>query len=248
MPTLLLCFDAPLQSWGTMSRFVVRDTATEPTKSGVVGLLAAALGVARDDTDGIARLAALRLGVRVDREGVVERDYHTVQNVPTTAGTGHRTVVTERYYLADALFLVGLEGEPGLLAELYQAVQRPRWPLFFGRKAFVPARPLVSTGAAGEPVTGRGLVDQPLVDALRDHLWLETREEARDRALKQVEKGTAPRLRLVIDARPGDLAGELRHDHPISFAHGARRFGPRTVRVDHLDLTRKLITGDVSCT
>ncbi|WP_434581810.1 type I-E CRISPR-associated protein Cas5/CasD [Carbonactinospora thermoautotrophica] len=150
MPTLLLCFDAPLQSWGTMSRFVVRDTVTEPTKSGVVGLLAAALGVARDDTDGIARLAALRLGVRVDREGVVERDYHTVQNVPTTAGTGHRTVVTERYYLADALFLVGLEGEPGLLAELYQAVQRPRWPLFFGRKAFVPARPLVSTGAAGE--------------------------------------------------------------------------------------------------
>ncbi len=112
----------------------------------------------------------------------------------------------------------------------------------------MPARPLVGTGAPGEPVTGLGLVDQPLERALAEYPWLETRKEVRDRALAQVEEGTAPGLRLVIETRPDDPRGELRHDHPISFAHGARRVGPRTVRVDHLDLTSELITGAASCT
>lgn len=45
--SLALCFDAPMQSWGTRSRGVIRDTTSEPTKSGVVGLIAAALGISR---------------------------------------------------------------------------------------------------------------------------------------------------------------------------------------------------------
>ena len=62
-----MCFDAPMQSWGTKSQFASRDTAMEPTKSGVVGLLAAALGVPREEDDDIQRLARMRMGVRVDR-------------------------------------------------------------------------------------------------------------------------------------------------------------------------------------
>ena len=64
MATLLLRLAAPLQSWGSDSKFETRKTDREPTKSGVVGLLAAALGLRRDDTEGLARLNGLRFAVR----------------------------------------------------------------------------------------------------------------------------------------------------------------------------------------
>ena len=73
MPTLLLRLAGPMQSWGTTSRFDERDTQLEPSKSGVIGLLCAALG--RDRAESVDDLAALRMGVRVDREGVPMRDF-----------------------------------------------------------------------------------------------------------------------------------------------------------------------------
>jgi len=225
-----------MQSWGLRSRFIVRDTAREPTKSGVVGLLAAALGVARDDRGGIARLAALRMGVRVDREGILEQDYHVTQNVPTTAGTGHRTIVSRRYYLADAVFLVVLEGDSDLLEQLYHAVQQPRWPLFLGRKAFVPTRPLV--GGPG----GAGLFDGSLEEALRTHPWLELEERTRREQRQKIDKGTAVALRTVVDCDPHE--GELRYDYPVSFVRREREFAPRWVRVDYVPLTSEMIPGD----
>lgn len=94
MPTLLMRLHGPLQSWGTTSRFDERDTQLEPSKSGVVGLLCAALG--RDRAEPVDDLAALRMGVRVDREGVPMRDYQTATGV-LIAGTAkpdlERTVV-----------------------------------------------------------------------------------------------------------------------------------------------------------
>ncbi|ANN17251.1 type I-E CRISPR-associated protein Cas5/CasD [Amycolatopsis orientalis] len=228
--TLALCFDAPMQSWGTRSRGIIRDTAREPTKSGVVGLLAAARGVERDDEDTIAELAALRLGVRVDREGLLERDYQTAQNVPTTHGSGHRTVVSERYYLADALFLVLLEGPETRLAQLRDAIITPQWPLCFGRRAFVPARPLVCC-----------LRNEPLDHVIRTHPWLEPPERVHE---PDFDVG----LRTILDG-PADAAGaELRHDFPISFAHDDRRFATRTVVTGDTPLTPDMITTGVpSC-
>ena len=82
MPTLLIRLQGPLQSWGTRSRFDHRDTWPYPTKSGVVGLLAAALG--RDRREDVSDLAALRMGVRVDRKGVLKVDYQTDQFVYRT--------------------------------------------------------------------------------------------------------------------------------------------------------------------
>ncbi|MEZ4540218.1 MAG: type I-E CRISPR-associated protein Cas5/CasD, partial [Chloroflexota bacterium] len=69
MVTLLLQCVAPLQAWGTQSNFSVRDTGREPSKSGIVGLLCAALG--RPRAEPVADLAGLRMGVRVDREGQI---------------------------------------------------------------------------------------------------------------------------------------------------------------------------------
>ena len=119
MATLLLRLAAPLQAWGSDSKFETRKTDREPTKSGVVGLLAAALGLRRDDTEGLARLNGLRFAVRADQEGSLLVDFHTAKSRDTS-------YVTYRHYLQDAVFLAGLESEDeALLRELEAALRHP---------------------------------------------------------------------------------------------------------------------------
>ena len=134
MPTLLLRLAGPMQSWGTQSRFPVRDTGQEPSKSGVIGLIAAALGRARHLD--VSDLAGLLMGVRIDKEGRVLKDYQTTLNmIRADWSRSTDAVISNRYYLADADFLVGLESENGhLLREIHQAVANPHWPLCLGRK------------------------------------------------------------------------------------------------------------------
>ncbi|MEW5531784.1 type I-E CRISPR-associated protein Cas5/CasD [Streptomyces virginiae] len=74
--TALIRLAGPLQSWGTSAHFDRRDTTSRPTKSGVIGLIAAALG--HDRTGPLGPLAELRYGVRADRPGTHIRDYHIV--------------------------------------------------------------------------------------------------------------------------------------------------------------------------
>jgi CRISPR-associated Cas5-like protein len=128
MAVLLLRCAGPMQAWGSRSRFGERDTEREPTKSGIVGLLCAALGKPRVENPGdgfpsIEELARLRMGVRVDREGVVRRDFHTAgggkwrgepYGVAKSSGGRGETVISNRHYLTDAVFLVGLEGPTGI--------------------------------------------------------------------------------------------------------------------------------------
>lgn len=138
MATLLLRLAAPLQAWGADSKFETRKTAREPTKSGVIGLLAAALGLRRDETEPLTRLVQLRFGVRVEREGQLLVDFHMARNEEKD-----RSYVTYRHYLEDAVFLVGLESEDtALLQELAEALTHPVFPLYLGRRACPPTLPL----------------------------------------------------------------------------------------------------------
>ncbi|EDY51269.1 crispr-associated protein, partial [Streptomyces clavuligerus] len=163
---LLLRLAGPLQSWGSASAFNSRQTGAEPTKSGVIGLLAAADGRARGAC--IEDLRALRLGVRVDRSGTLLRDYHTASDHRgrplAQAGVGAKgtqrptspakyTQVTTRYYLQDAVFLAALAGPRALLDRLDRAVRAPAFPLALGRRSCVPSLPLalgVHPGSLGE--------------------------------------------------------------------------------------------------
>ncbi len=150
--TLFLRLEGPLQAWGDHnSKFVIRRTAEAPTKSGVIGLLCAALGVSRlEAANGwLGRLSSMCMGVRVDRPGVRWWDYHTVgakTRLPTAERPGKTKegpILTRREYLCDASFLVALRGEPSLVAELHVALGKPRWPLFLGRKCCPPSRSLL---------------------------------------------------------------------------------------------------------
>jgi CRISPR system Cascade subunit CasD len=215
MSVLLLRLSGPMQSWGVQSRFTVRDTGLEPSKSGVVGLLCAALGRRREEP--VADLADLTMGVRVDQEGVMARDYHTAGKGGILKASGQveqkNLVVSTRYYLADARFLIGLEGDDlELLTQLHAALRDPHWPLYLGRKAFVP----------GEPVwLADGLrPDQTLRKGLETYPWLGC-----DR------KKHPDQVRLVLEDRDGP---EVRPDQPLSFSE--RRFAPRRVTTTFITL------------
>lgn len=217
MSVLLMRLAGPMQSWGTKSRFSVRDTEREPSKSGVVGLLSAAMGVSRDDHATIARIADMTMGVRVDREGVVSTDFQTAgggevrgerYGVAKASGATPDTVTSTRHYLADASFLVGMESDDeALVRELDAALGNPVWPLYLGRKSYVP----------GVPVRV-GIADRPLEEALRSEPW-----RPRDKDEKMPE-----RLRLVTEAGPD---GRARHDHPVSYEKMDRRFTLRHVEI-----------------
>jgi CRISPR system Cascade subunit CasD len=155
MPTLLLRMRAPMMSWGDHSRFTIRDTRREPTKSAVIGLLCAALG--RPRWEPVHDLAALKMGVRVNQEGLVQCDYHTIMDSIKSSGGKGDTVLSDRYYVADADYWVGLEGDAATLIELDAALQTPCWQLYFGRKSFIPSRPVRFPD---------GLLDLPLQEAL----------------------------------------------------------------------------------
>ena len=137
--TLLIPLVGPLQSWGLDSRFDQRQTAGEPSKSGVIGLCCAALG--RDRSQPIEDLSALEFGVRVDRQGRISRDYHTARDVIGASGNDQRTVVSNRWYLVDAAFLAGLQGPEPLLRSIHAARQQPHWPTHLGRRSCPPTLP-----------------------------------------------------------------------------------------------------------
>ena len=150
--TLFLILEGPLQAWGERARWSVRDTAPEPTKSGVVGLLACALGL-QSDEDLCLLSQQVRVGVRVDRPGVMLVDYHTVSGgvfsaegkVKKTASTGKpETVVSHRSYLCDASFLIAVQADSDLIERLVEALRWPKWPVYLGRKSCPPSRPVLA--------------------------------------------------------------------------------------------------------
>jgi len=193
-----------MQSWGTRSRFDERDTDLEPSKSGVLGMLCAALGIDRADWDALEPLTRLRMGVRVDQAGVLSRDYHTAQCLDFRGEL--ETAVTQRYYLADAVFRVGLEGQDrALLERAHAALRNPHWPLSLGRKAFAPSQPVFL-----DP----GIVDDDLEAALTSCSYLGSGEDPGE-------------YRIMLESATPE--GSLRMDQPIaSFAR--RQFGARYVR------------------
>ena len=125
---LLLRLAGPLQSWGSASRFTRRGTDPQPTKSGIVGLLAAAEGRRREDP--IEDLSGLRLGVRVERPGVLIGDFQTARRPLRGGGSGDVSMpLSTRYYLSDAVFLAAIEGPEPLIRGLEEATRRPRFAL-----------------------------------------------------------------------------------------------------------------------
>lgn len=201
MSTLLMRLAGPLQSWGVDSKFERRGTENIPTKSGLIGLVGAALGRRRNEC--IEDIQKLRFGVRVDREGELLRDYHTAKNQKNA-------YVTQRYYLADALFLAGLEGDIELLKSIELALQKPAYPLFLGRRS-CPPEGRVSLGMR----EGKGLLE-----SLQDEPWLLSE-------WRQVREASQVNLRITVEAGVESSLGKsvFRRDLPLTFNQSHRQYG-----------------------
>jgi len=170
MATLLLRLAGPMQAWGAdESKFEHRMTGNMPTKSAVIGMVAAAMGRRRNES--ISDLASMRFGVRADQLGGLLSDYHTVHRPDKSKFT----YITNRQYLEDACFLVGLESELDVLASVADSLMNPYYPLFLGRRACPPSGRLVL-----------GMRDMPLQEALKEEEWLASKwyAERMDRKVK----------------------------------------------------------------
>jgi CRISPR system Cascade subunit CasD len=243
MPTLLIRLVGPMQSWGTTSRFNQRDTGKEPSKSGVIGLLAAALGIERENWTALEPFTHLSMGVRHDRPGVPKYDYQTAgQGTDQIVGTESIThirsriilasgkhpsgahlgegVQSYRNYLADANFLVAFEGNNrSLLEKAHARLKNPTWPLALGRKSYLPSEPVWIEN---------GIQDAPLRDALAAWPWISS--------LRQWEEQPE---KLLVSFESEDGTGVLKMDQPLS-SFAERRFGSRFVNSEWIPFPQEV--------
>ncbi len=212
MTSLVLTLAAPLQAWGSSSRFATRGTDDAPTRSGIVGLLAAAQG--RRRTDPLEDYVGLRLGVRIDQPGQLLRDFQTARSLD-----GKESMpLSYRFYRADARYLAVVSGEPTLLESIAAALRRPVFPLYLGRRSCPPAEPLLPR-----------LVGATLGETIRDETWMAAdwwkRRYGQEPPMLEfrVDKGAAPELTIEGET--------VQRDEPISFDPEYRQYGWRTVEL-----------------
>lgn len=158
----------PTAAWGTEGAVgSVRPTWGEPSFSALLGMIAAARGLPRNDASALEALTrGLRFAMRIDVSGEVFTDFHTFQTASTPHAKkvaklvrhptrpdvlrhaqGLQTGVTERGYVADfaawiAVYRLDDGGEVPSLAEIADALRGPRWPIYLGRRACPPSAPL----------------------------------------------------------------------------------------------------------
>ncbi len=164
MEYLLFRLYGPLASWGEIAVGESRHTADSPSKSSLLGLLAASIGIRRDEEERQMALAiGYKFAVKVMGIGSLLRDYHTTQVPDSVGGYTYRTrrdelvigkerlgtILSSREYRCDALYLVAvkaLEGAPYPLSELKEHLLKPRFHLYLGRKSCplsIPLAPVV---------------------------------------------------------------------------------------------------------
>ena len=221
---LVLYLDGPMQAWGHQSRFNRRTTLPYPTRSGVTGMICAAMGIDREDRAMLVKLGDLEMEIVALSRGIAVSgretsrmlrsgrwsDFHTVgggydpktqrQFMSRKANAASPdTVVTHREFLADARFGVLIAGEHGLLGECERALCDPVWGIWLGRKCCIPASPVC-----------QGLFPD--------------RHAAINR-LKELSGGTV--VRLIGEVQRFDDGNDTLMDVPVCFA--AREFRPRRV-------------------
>ena len=150
---LLFRLYGPMAAWGDIAVGEVRPSAAHPSKSAILGLLAAAMGIKRDQEEAHQAMAATYgFAVQLDAPGILLRDYHTTQVPPEQRKVAYytrrdelrapklNTILSGREYRCDALYTIALWQWPGKKAffgldELAEGLRNPRFTLYLGRKS-----------------------------------------------------------------------------------------------------------------
>ena len=152
MKTILLKFAGPLQSWGSNSNFENRYTDYYPSKSAVIGLIAAALGYRKANDKEIVKLNNLDFAVRIDQRGNLLKDYQIARSYKKEKIEVDKTYVTSRYYLEDAVFVVALSGDSDMVDKLLDALNTPYFQLSLGRRSVPPTADFILGAEEGNAI------------------------------------------------------------------------------------------------
>ncbi|MCL0319226.1 type I-E CRISPR-associated protein Cas5/CasD [Apilactobacillus xinyiensis] len=208
MKTLLMKFSGPLQAFGTNSHYENRQTGRFPSKSAVIGMIAAAMGYRRYEDSKLKELNQLSFGVRVDQPGNILRDFQiAVSHKPN--GERIRSYVTNRYYLQDAVFVVAIGSDnEDLIDRIRYSLKHPYFQLFLGRRSL--------------PINNDFLIDEEnysgndLITDLKDISW-----QAAPWYQKQCLKLDNKSVYICADSQLIDSDySEMVRDIPESFSQG----------------------------
>jgi len=144
---LMLRLEGDFQSFGTQGKWYIRETDPEPSKSAIIGMIGNAMGLKKFDQKLEALDDSLEMAVRIEYQGVIMEDYHTVEAGSRSANRKFslNPLLTTRTYLQNASFLVVLKSKKNDKAELQaiaDALQNPKRAIFIGRKCCIPTRPI----------------------------------------------------------------------------------------------------------
>ena len=221
MKTVTIKLTAPLQSYGNEANFDRRTSYDYPSKSAVIGLVAAALGYSRRDSR-IKGLNQLAYAVRVDQPAKPMTDFQIVE------WKRNRRKLTYRDYLQDAVFMVALGSEDdAFIDQIDWAIRHPHFQLALGRRANVPAGPII---------TSIWLEDNP-VQVLRNISW-----QASQFYMRKTRHSTFV-AELIADAwlLPDDPSSMVK-DTVVSFDQRHRQYAFRPVAVERVSLDNPYFT------
>lgn len=214
-PFLVFTLAAPMASFGLGAGNAIRGTAEAPGHSLIVGLISAALGLGRDDPRLLELSEGVLCAVAMEARGPRFRDYHTVQSRRERKGQSPRTrrealdepdpytTITERDYLTDVMATVAVarRGGPFTLEEMAEALRRPRFTLYLGRKCCPLALPLAPDIVETESAD-LAMRDYRDCDRVRDHLFPARRREAAVIARAELYDAATPARRQRRRSRP----------------------------------------------
>jgi CRISPR system Cascade subunit CasD len=229
--SLLLVLDAPLQSWGARPPIATRDTEPTPTLSGVLGMIANAMGHEREDP--LPDFTGVDMWVRTDVPGTLTADFHTAgggtwgrERLPYGAARFHHgateiaehAVISRRHYLTGAVFLVVVHGPAAIIDASAAALARPVRPVFLGRKRCLPNRPVLLDVCDADPAA-----------LLADTPWQAGVWTQRQHLTRAVGDGQPLTLETVLPSDATDFLAVARDDLPLSWRSLDRRYRVRYI-------------------
>ena len=217
-----------LQSWGCNESMTSRrQTLRFPTKSGIIGMFASALGLERDMSNedkigiGLNDLRSLEFGIRIDDDGTIGRDYRTMHeydyNVDMKTGLIHGrkfsrkpSEISERNFIMDAVFIVAVRGTDEIINRIHDSLNNPHYALYYGRKEFPASFDMLMN------IKMDNFLDVPIMTAFEN-------EPSHSRS--NINRS----LRVIID---DNTSNDYIMDDPVSFDMNDRKYNRRYVRFD----------------
>lgn len=204
MRVLYFTIAGVLQSWGEQSSWNVRDSAEWPTKSGITGMISAALGWGYDDPRIGELCESIEIGFKTcNRFSPQLNDFQTVNYYGGILADGKRetrdaqkTIVQHKYYIMDRKYLVAISASDEILNSIFEAMMNPRWAMHLGRACCPPSQPIIPVIKEYDSIE-EALTSIPLYEGCDEVIQIEQKTGQRRTDVREATRGKRYRERYV---------------------------------------------------